>query len=302
VPFDKIRAQFDNDHEVVARIEASMPPGAAIYQMPYLPFPEAGLTYHRMLDYDHFKAYLHSRSLRWSYGAMRGREGDLWLRTIDGMPLEQQIDSIAQAGFSGIYLDRFGYDDAEDEKGLRKALGEPTVVSRDGRYAFYDLRARVASLQRGLSDGAWMERQKRALDDPRKLFLSTDLPKMLPGKVLPGHVGNIDVLSSAKAHLSGQFLVAGWAIDERRSTPAHGVAVFEGTRLIEYLPHTGERRDDVANARHAPTARDSGWRLRMRARAIGLGKHQIGFYAVLADGSLAAIPYHGHQAVEIDIE
>jgi phosphoglycerol transferase len=103
-------------------------------------FPEH-LPINDMSDYDHFRGYVHSRTLRWSYGAMRGRAGDLWQREAATQPPEQLVETLVCAGFAGIYLDRNGYADQGEavEAELSRILGAAPLVSRNGRLAFFDL-------------------------------------------------------------------------------------------------------------------------------------------------------------------
>ena len=115
-----------------------------IFQLPYVPFPENGPT-HRMLDYDHFRPYFHSRTLHWSYGAMRGRETDRWQRLVAALPPVEMVDRLRRAGFSGVYLDRFGYEDDDArqlEAVLRVYLGTAPIVSADGRLCFFRISPR----------------------------------------------------------------------------------------------------------------------------------------------------------------
>ncbi|HEV3345144.1 MAG TPA: hypothetical protein VG125_32505, partial [Pirellulales bacterium] len=98
------RRQFVADAEFVARLEAALPPGAAVYQLPYAEFPE-GQVVHMMDAYEHFRPYLHSQSLRFSHGAMRGRDGDRWHRSIQGLPIDEFLSEVEEAGFQAIYID-----------------------------------------------------------------------------------------------------------------------------------------------------------------------------------------------------
>jgi phosphoglycerol transferase len=69
-PYDSIRAEYLNDDAFIKNIEAIMPENAMIFQLPYVPFPEYPPVY-KMDDYSHFRAYLHSKDLRWSYGTIK---------------------------------------------------------------------------------------------------------------------------------------------------------------------------------------------------------------------------------------
>ena len=109
-PYQRLHEVFAEDAAFVAAIEARVPPGTAVMQLPYVPFPENGPV-HDMTDYDHFRPYLHSHSLRWSYGAVRGREEDQWQNIVTQRSPESLVNTLALSGFGGIYINRAGYED-----------------------------------------------------------------------------------------------------------------------------------------------------------------------------------------------
>jgi phosphoglycerol transferase len=139
-PAERIRPTFENDAAFVRQIEVSTPSHAMVFQLPYASFPEQG-TIQDMGDYELLRAYLHSRTLRWSHGAMRGREDDTWQRSVAGLPPEDMVTALTEAGFAGIYIDRFGFADRAValEKALRKLLLAAPLVSGDGRLAYFPL-------------------------------------------------------------------------------------------------------------------------------------------------------------------
>lgn len=140
-PYQQIRVEFESDQKFVKAIEASMPEGAMVFQLPYVPFPENGAVL-AMKDYDLFKGYLHSSKLRWSYGEVRGRDDDSWQRAVWSKPLRELVDTVAQSGFSGIYIDRNAFQkdsDSSMEKELSYLLNKSPLVSENGRLAFYSL-------------------------------------------------------------------------------------------------------------------------------------------------------------------
>ena len=57
-----------------------------------------------MIDYDHLVGYLHSKTLRWSYGAMRYRETDRWLSKVSAEPIDQLVPSIVRRILWGFTL------------------------------------------------------------------------------------------------------------------------------------------------------------------------------------------------------
>ncbi|HZN12281.1 MAG TPA: hypothetical protein VFC61_11405, partial [Blastocatellia bacterium] len=135
-----VRAEYQSDADFGRRVEAAAPPGAMIFQLPVRRFPEAPPT-ERLYDYDLFKGYLHTQRLRWSYGALRGREGEAWQKQVVARPTAEMVETVALAGFGGIYLDRFGYADngAGLEAELAGLLGAGPLASANGRLAFFDL-------------------------------------------------------------------------------------------------------------------------------------------------------------------
>lgn len=133
------KAEFENDQQFVDAIEQKLPAGAMVFQLPYVPFPENPKVKH-LGDYELFKGYLHSHSLRWSYGAMKGREGDIWLRDTSEKPLPEMLENVALVGFKGVYVDRFGYSEgATIEDKLRELIGQAPLVSSNQRLVFFDL-------------------------------------------------------------------------------------------------------------------------------------------------------------------
>ena len=132
---------FNMDREFVRSIEKSVPIGSAVYQLPYMPFPEVP-PLHRLKDYALSVGFLHSTSLHWSYGGMKGRPGDLFYRSLAKEPLKRQLEVISRLGFAGVYVDRRGYDDNDHTviDDLTALLGAPPTLTRaDGEVVFFQL-------------------------------------------------------------------------------------------------------------------------------------------------------------------
>lgn len=124
-----------------AALERRLPSGSALFQLPVVPFPEAGPRY-RMKDYDGFLPYLWSDHLRWSYGATRGRpEGD-WQQRVDSEDPVPSLAGLAGLGYAGIVVDTAGYDKRGTSvvADLTEVLGPPSVTSPTRRWRFWDLR------------------------------------------------------------------------------------------------------------------------------------------------------------------
>jgi phosphoglycerol transferase len=135
-----LQSSFENDRRFARSIQNELPEGAMIFQLPFMAFPENG-PLNEMIDYDHFRPYLHTSGLRWSYGAMRGTGASEWSSSTAALSAKQMLKRLANAGFSGIYIDRFGYPDhgAHIEAEIRRLLSTDPIVSDDGRFVFYDL-------------------------------------------------------------------------------------------------------------------------------------------------------------------
>ncbi len=137
-------AAFDEERQLVREVESRLPAGAMVFQLPHMTVPVDRATYPPMLYYDPGRAYLHSRTLRWSWGAMIGRQHD-WGRAVDALPMSDKVRVLAESGFSGIWIDRWGYTGkerpayAELEKELGAIVGEPFLVSTRGRYSFVSI-------------------------------------------------------------------------------------------------------------------------------------------------------------------
>lgn len=132
---------FVQDRAVVQEIEASLPARSAIYQLPYIDFPEVA-PLHRLGPYDPLTGFLNSRQLRWSAGGMKGREAAVFYKALAQKPMAEQIDTARKMSFAGIYVDRRGYADngvgVLDE--LASLLGHgPDIYRKDGGIVFFKL-------------------------------------------------------------------------------------------------------------------------------------------------------------------
>ncbi len=138
--YDQNRTDFASDEAFFHSVERVMPIDAQIFQLPYMTFPEGGGSYH-LSNYDHFRAYLHSQTLHWSYGAMKGRPGDKWQASISSEPVGEMLDDLIASGFKGIYINRTGYKDGANglQKALETVLEEKPLTNADNTLLFFSL-------------------------------------------------------------------------------------------------------------------------------------------------------------------
>ncbi|MFP4512947.1 MAG: hypothetical protein ACLFRV_08395 [Acidimicrobiales bacterium] len=141
--YEAITAETEQLRGFVRQIESQLPDDAALFQYPVIPFPEHPPV-HGMVDYDHFAGYLQSESLRWSYGAVKGRPEADWQQTVGDMAVPDALPVIAGMGFDGIWVDRAGFADHGDSlvAQMMELVGDPQM---SGRYVFFDLRDWVAT-------------------------------------------------------------------------------------------------------------------------------------------------------------
>lgn len=138
-PEDKaiIARQVAADRDFTERVEAVLPQGAMVFQLPVMEFPEVPAP--GVPPYDHFRPYLYSRTLRYSFGSMKGRERERWQQAVqaklfEGAVLDQQsqqiklnranaraaVDELRRLGFKALYINRNGF--ADKARGIEEAL------------------------------------------------------------------------------------------------------------------------------------------------------------------------------------
>ena len=132
-----IARQVAADREFTAKMEAVLPKGAMVFQLPVMDFPESPQP--GIPSYDHFRPYLYSSNLRYSFGSMKGREREKWQAAVQGKFFEAAtldreagmirvnqanaraaVDELKRLGFAAIYINRNGFPDRG--KGIEEAL------------------------------------------------------------------------------------------------------------------------------------------------------------------------------------
>jgi phosphoglycerol transferase len=158
-----IQEPYADNAEFIQKIEATLTPGSRVFQLPYLAFPES-LGAYGVSDYQPLWGYLHSKTLCWSYGAMRGSRGDLWQARVAAMPPELMANTLAYAGFDGLYIDRCGYLDRASalEAKFQSLLGVAPIVNQGSRLAFFDLREFTRGLRARTTQSDWQRREQES--------------------------------------------------------------------------------------------------------------------------------------------
>jgi len=97
-------------HAGAAALESALSPDARIFQLPALPFPEAGPV-RGMSDYQHFLPLLASRTLHFSYGHTRSSPWVAWNQYVGRLPAAEMVRTLEDAGFAALWLDGRAYAD-----------------------------------------------------------------------------------------------------------------------------------------------------------------------------------------------
>jgi hypothetical protein len=122
-------------------LEAVLPAGAMLFQLPVVDFPE-GLRIRGASDYEHLRPYLHSTQLRFSYGSDKGRPREAWQRRVEALEPEAMADALERMGFAGLLVIRKAYGDGARE--LRERLATTgrleVLESPDDDFLFIRLR------------------------------------------------------------------------------------------------------------------------------------------------------------------
>jgi hypothetical protein len=161
------------DGAFVASLQRQLPRDAMVFELPVVDFPEHS-SVGRMSAHDLIKqGYLHSTTLRWSTGGVRGRDGE-WQWPASFLPMPELVRGVTAMGFSAVMLDRYGFRHNGDEqmRDLRALLGDP-IATRGDRLMAWDLRSHRASLLRGMSAGAQRALAQQLFDAPQ-LYMSSD--------------------------------------------------------------------------------------------------------------------------------
>ena len=115
-----IAVLVDSDRRFTAEMEAALPDGGMVFQFPIMEYPESPVP--GVGSYEHFRPYLYSSKLRYSFGSQKGRDREAWQKDVANMPIDKALPEIARRGFAAIYINRRGFTDGG--KSLEEAIRE----------------------------------------------------------------------------------------------------------------------------------------------------------------------------------
>jgi Flp pilus assembly protein TadD len=124
---------MENDRAFSRALEERLPRGAMIFQTPLMVFPES-VPLLGCGVYDHLRPYLWTKTLRFSFGSVKGRTREDWQKEVASQSLDQTVKELERYGFAGLYINRKGYEDRAEEalKQLAKC-GRSELIEDEAR-------------------------------------------------------------------------------------------------------------------------------------------------------------------------
>ena len=139
---EKNKMVYLSDKYFVEKIEELMIPGGAVFQFPYMAFPEVP-PIGGVETYGLARGPINSNKIKWSYGAIKGRMADDLFKVLSEQDITKQLEIIRSMDFNGIYIDRRGFTDQglQIERQIEKFWGyKPNIVSLDNNLSFFLIR------------------------------------------------------------------------------------------------------------------------------------------------------------------
>ena len=132
---------YVNEHPFFERIQSLLPKGAMVLELPYVPFPEGAID--GMLNgYEELIPYLHTQTLRYSHGIIKGRKTATLIQSLSSDLLTSGTNTflkIKELGYQGVYIFRKGYKDhgKKIENEFTQLTAELPIVSPNGENSFF---------------------------------------------------------------------------------------------------------------------------------------------------------------------
>ena len=258
-----------------------------VFQLPYVAFP-ISQPLHRMGPYDHIRGYLHTRKVRWSYGALNGRETQIWQQSVAQLPTRGLVDTMVISGFKGIYLNRQGYADGGNDmiRRLSGILESQPWVSSGGGEVFFNLQSYSQKLKKQIAPDQWKTLQKAVLTDPLG-YAGKNLFK--PSRVIAPAAGFVEVVTPRTGGPKQLILVGGWAVDPETRVPATKLMVVHEGKASQLFVSQQVPRSDIVSKFGTETVLKSQWSMVLDTLSWTPGEHSFEIYAVLKGDRLGRL-------------
>jgi len=257
--------EMPNLRGFVHQLERKLPPQSMVLQLPFRQtyLNDSGVA--RMQPYEHFKLYLVSHQLRWSFPAL-SNEQVAWQQAAAALDPTFLPHQMVREGFSAIVVDRYGYQDNGTGvlAAIRAGLRDEDVVAETERYVALDIR-RLAAMGRA------------------RTRLTTELsPATISMRACDGQaIGAIEQIGSERVPFgpvtavrgSRPLKVSGWAIDNKHRADAAAVDIVVDAR--PYPSFYGSDRTDVAAVYGSPAFSESGFTGEIPGNTLRAGQHAL---------------------------
>lgn len=279
-----IKKQFEEDASFFQQIEQALPEGAMVFQLPFVGYPiDKGPG--RMVAYDHVRGYLHTRTVKWSYGAISGRETDLWQQNVSLLPPQDMVDILVFSGFQGIYLDRMGNVEGMIQD-FSRILNQSPIHSAESRNVFFHLGPYAQKKKSQMLPEEWETHHSAVLKNPlllrgRNLFQTS--------QVIPSVAGIVEIVQQRSEESRSPVLVGGWAVDPKTLTPAEKLMVVHEGKASQLFTSQQVPRPDIARKYGTEAVLKSQWSMVLDTRTWAAGKHSFEIYAIFKGGRLGRL-------------
>ncbi|MHB8370219.1 MAG: glycosyltransferase family protein [Leptospirales bacterium] len=135
----RIQFKVDSDKKMVRDLERQLPQKAMVFELPQSDFPEVGTIY-KMGDYDHFRPYLFSHFLSFSYGTVKGREDGQWQEIVGKLPPHEMLQYLNKYGFSALLINKKGYEDGANKLSREVRSEGYEIIYNKGDFVAFRLR------------------------------------------------------------------------------------------------------------------------------------------------------------------
>jgi hypothetical protein len=125
----RVRADVLADKKFAGEMESKLPNGSMVFELPVWDYPEAPEV-NQMTDYEHFRPYLYTQNLRYSYGSDKGRARERWQREAEQMGPQGLKIILERYGFAAVVVNRKAYADHGTSliEGLKPSGGAEVIA------------------------------------------------------------------------------------------------------------------------------------------------------------------------------
>lgn len=106
---DGIAQAVASDRTFAEQMEAGLKPNSMVFQIPIMNFPESPAP--GVASSDHFRPFLYTKTLRYSFGDVKGHLRDAWQEPLALLSPEAQMEKLESYGFGALYVNGAGLQD-----------------------------------------------------------------------------------------------------------------------------------------------------------------------------------------------